>query len=357
MSIAKFYNELKKKDKRSELNQLYKRPLAERGVDMPKIQIFKPNYEHQADLLYMPHDKGYKYILVIADSHNKKIDAEPIKSKVQGDNEIYEAFKKIYSRGILQKPKIIKMDNGTEFKAVNLKNYFHNNNITIKYSYPGRHRQLTIVERANNKVGTVLMKRMTAQELLTGQKSTEWVDDLPELVKVINENLPPPTTPPKADNILFTKYSGNMIPVNTRVRIILEHPQDTVKGNWLVGKFRAGDIRWSPEIHRITDVILKPFYPPMYIVDDDYNVLRTKQQLQVVEDNETPPDVGYIRGKPDTFIIEKIINKRNRGNRIEYLIKWKSYDDSHNSWVPSRELDRTKDLRQMKRDFINQPRE
>ena len=72
MSIAKFYNELKKKDKRSELNQLYKRPLPERGVDMPKIQIFKPNYEHQADLLYMPHDKGYKYILVVADSHNKK---------------------------------------------------------------------------------------------------------------------------------------------------------------------------------------------------------------------------------------------------------------------------------------------
>ena len=50
---------------------------------------------------YYRDNKGYKYILVVSDTHNKKIDAEPIKSKVQEDNEILEAFKKIYSRNTI----------------------------------------------------------------------------------------------------------------------------------------------------------------------------------------------------------------------------------------------------------------
>lgn len=354
MSIAEFYKVLKKKDKNTELFQLYKKPLAEKKDDMPHIQIFKPNYEHQADLLYMPHDKGYKYILVVADSHNKKVDAEPIKSKVQGDNEILNAFIKIYSRNILKFPIIIKMDNGTEFKSTNLKNYFDNNEITVKYGVPGRHRQQTIVERANNKIGSILLKRMTAQELITGQKSTEWVDELPELIKILNKNLPPPIKKPKSDNILFSKYSGDIIPINTKVRTLLEHPQDTVKGNWLPGKFRAGDIRWSPETHYITDIILKPGYPPMYILDNEYNVARTKQQLQIISDLEIAPDIKFVRGKQETFIIEKIINKRRKNNKIEYLVKWKGFKNSDNSWISSKEFDRTKALKLMKNIFNSQ---
>jgi len=79
MSIREFYNELKKKDKNTELSQLYKKPISEKGVDIPKIQIFKPNYEHQADILYLPHDKGYKYLLVVVDLYDNAIDAEPVK--------------------------------------------------------------------------------------------------------------------------------------------------------------------------------------------------------------------------------------------------------------------------------------
>ena len=350
-NIKEFYKDLKSNNKQTELYQLYKKPLPEKGVDMPHIQVFKPNFEHQADLLYLPHDKEFKYLLVVVDSHNKKIDAEPIKSKVQGDNEILDAFKRIYSRNILKFPKILKLDNGTEFKAVNIQNYFANNNVIIKYSLPGRHRQQSMVEKANFKIGSVLLKRMASQELITGQKSTEWVDDLKDLVSVINEHLPPPTTKPKSYDILATKYSGIIIPLNTKVRALLDHPQDTVKGSWLVGKFRAGDIRWTPDTHIITDIILKPCYPPMYILDDDYSVARTKQQLQVITDKEIPPDPKYLRGKPDTFIIENIVDKRKVGMKTQYKVKWRSFDNSHNSWVDSKEFDRTKVLQQMKKDY------
>ena len=89
----------------------------------------------------------------------------------------------------------------------------------------------------------------------------------------------------------------------------------------------------------------------MYILDDDYNVARTKQQLQIISDKEIAPNNKYIRGKPDTYVIEKIKGVKKVGNKTKFLIKWKSYDNSQNSWIDSSELDRTKHLKQMKKDF------
>lgn len=352
MSIAEFYDSIKSKKNNTELNQLYKKPKPENGINMPSYQVFKPNITHQADLLYMPNDNGYKYILVVVDLHNKKLDAEAIKSKVQGDNKILHAFMNIYEKNkILKFPRILIMDNGIEFKSVNLQNYLMNNNVYIKYGQPGRHRQLAVVEKANYKIGSILHKRMASEELLTGQISRYWKNDLKELITVLNKHLPKPITQPKSNHILYDKYSGDLIPIGARVRVLLDHPEDTYKGNWLSGKFRASDIRWSPEIHRITDLELEPGFPPLYIIDDNYNVKRTKHQLQIVSDNIIPPDNKYIREKSEFHIINKIIDKKKIKNKIYYLINWRGYDNNNNSWIPSSELDRTRDLKEMKKEF------
>jgi transposase InsO family protein len=34
------------------------------------------------------------------------------------------------------------------------------------------------------------------------------------------------------------------------------------------------------------------------------------------------------------YIVDKILRHRRRGNTIQYLTKWKGYDDAHNSWEP-----------------------
>ena len=121
MSIEQFYNDLKSKKKsvkNNELSKLYQRPVKETGIDAPKWQVLEPNYIHQADTLYLPEDtvnkKKYKYVLVVADVHNKVLDAEPITSLRQDDHEILDGLKTIYNRGILKYPKIIIFDNGNE---------------------------------------------------------------------------------------------------------------------------------------------------------------------------------------------------------------------------------------------------
>ena len=36
----------------------------------------------------------------------------------------------------------------------------------------------------------------------------------------------------------------------------------------------------------------------------------------------------------ERFEIERIVEKRYRNNRLEYLIKWRGYPNSENTWEP-----------------------
>lgn len=40
----------------------------------------------------------------------------------------------------------------------------------------------------------------------------------------------------------------------------------------------------------------------------------------------------------ERFEIERIVEKRYRNNRLEYLIKWRGYSNSENTWEPGRYL-------------------
>ena len=73
---------------------------------------------HQADL-FLPHDKlphgrkVYKYALIVVDVANRFKAAEPLTS--EESDEVLKAFQRIYRRGPLKWPQVLKVDPGREF--------------------------------------------------------------------------------------------------------------------------------------------------------------------------------------------------------------------------------------------------
>jgi len=310
------------------LENLFKKPIKDKGVNMPKFQNYEQNNTQQSDLLFLPEDDGYKYALVVVDIATRLCDAAPLKNKLA--KTVLDGFKIIYSRNILKMPKRMEVDDGTEFKGIVAK-YFKDNNVYLRVAKPGRHRQQAIVERKNQSIGTLLFKRQLAQELLTGDDSVEWVEDLPKIIEQLNEKAKKIKQLTKNQIIalepLCEGSTCNLLAIGTKVRTAYENPHDLF-GRKLHGKFRSTDIRWNPKERTITNIGIRPGYPPLYELDNDNSVKYTKNQLQVIPKNEQYPDPSYIRGKPATFIIEKILSKKKIKGKWYLEIKWKSYKDS-----------------------------
>ena len=237
------------------IDNLYKKPRREKPNESAHFPNFNKNEFHQADLLFLPTDNGHPYALVVVDVGSRMCDAVPLMSKLS--SEVVRGFKTIYqSHKILKPPtSVIGVDSGSEFKG-DAKKYFSNVlKVKVQVAKPGRHRQVSIVERKNQDIGTKLFKRMTAEELLTDATSVAWVEYLPTVISLINKNTKKTFVKQKTTH----KYSfkGEVLEQGTKVRKALDQPR-SLFGEKLHGKFRNSDIRFSIEPHIITESIVLP---------------------------------------------------------------------------------------------------
>jgi len=95
---------------------------APRHIPRPKFDVSTPSSVHQADLLFLPHDKLprgrkiYKYALAVVDIASCYKEAEPLTSKDTA--EVANAFQSIYRRSPLTWPQMLQVDPGREFMGV-----------------------------------------------------------------------------------------------------------------------------------------------------------------------------------------------------------------------------------------------
>ena len=93
---------------------------------------------------------------------------------------------------------------------------------------------------------------------------------------------------------------------------------------------RGFETTFQPQVYEIAERL--DTSPLTYRLTDEHSgggPLRGsfyRQELQPVSENL------------QTFVVEKVVRWRGRGDRRQALIKWEHYPDSHNSWVPASAL-------------------
>lgn len=342
-----FKKQLSKKKDDANINvvdQLYQKPKKDKVDDQVHFPYPNTGFWQQCDLLTLPNDKGYDLALVLVDVGSRKVDAEPLTNKT-GVN-ILKALNTIWKRKILTVPKQLTSDMGTEFSNKDVQTGLKKLNVGFNTALQGRHRQVALVERKNQTIGKLIHKFIVYNETAAGNASSQWVEALPTIVKVINEKVDDviQKQKEKADNWPKDKdYKITMLNVGQKVRVQLDNPQ-SIQGGHLHGKFRAGDIRFNPVIRTIKYVLLKPNQPPMYLLDGNYGPLKVEKagysqnQLQLVKDNESIPEKPLVNVENNRFEFEKIIGKKVENKKIFYLVKWKGQPKKDSTYEPRDEL-------------------
>ena len=98
--------------------QIYLPAPARSAISRPKFDISTPNEVHQADLLFLPHDRvgrhTLKYALTVVDVASRYKEAQAITDKTA--TQVGKALESIYARGPLRWPKVLQVDPGSEFR-------------------------------------------------------------------------------------------------------------------------------------------------------------------------------------------------------------------------------------------------
>ena len=273
-----------------------------RHIPRPRFDVSTPNKVHQADLLFLPHDKlprgrkVFKYALTIVDVASRFKEAEPLTSK--NSDEVSKAFQTIYKRSPLTWPEMLQGDPGREFMGAVTKEMEHHKTY-IRQGRVDIHRDQAIVERFNRTLAERLFGHQYAVEmrLPEGQRSTAWVKRLPDVVSALNNEVTSlidkkPAVAMK-EKAVFSKPSTSysrpvgksekLLPSFVPVRYLYQ------PGELEGGTKRATDPIWSLKVYNIERSFTKPNQPVLYYLRDGPKRGFVREELFVVPPNTTLP--------------------------------------------------------------------
>ena len=285
MNIDQFLENIKK----SKSNILFTIPKKDTKDDIPHIKnnIYEPFILHQCDILYLPTSQfGFKYCLVCVDVYNSKMDAVALKDR--NSKSIVKGLETIYlNHKILELPITIQFDNGTEFNNKVVQKLLKKWETNIKYTLTNRHRQNSIVEKANNKLGSLILKFQAENEIIKKKKTTAWHLHLNKFIEFLNKRISKNTNKYNPfEDVAGNKDFIEILNIGDKVHKVLDFPIRANDDKRVGSNFRSGDIRFSKDKFKIMNIILNPKMPVLYMLNKldkpnkiDSSVAYTRSQL------------------------------------------------------------------------------
>ena len=226
----------------------------------------KPHDIHQADILYLPHDryekKTYKYALNIMDVASRYKGSYQLTTK--NSKEVVQAFQWIYLNTPLTYPKTLIIDDRKEFYGDTMK-LMEKQDVLIQRGDPSQHRSQGIVERFNRMLADRLFSYQYHKELEDPSESNrERVSRLQNVVSALNNEKTRLIGMKPVDAIKQTlvkqgfsqpvkNYEEKLIDVGTKVRYLYEPGE--LEGQQYGGerKKQSTDPIWSVDLYKIKD--------------------------------------------------------------------------------------------------------
>ena len=243
-------------------------------IDHPHYYVTEVNQMHQADLLYLPHDKvyqnTYKYALNVIDVASRYKASRPLKTKKA--SEVAEMLRDIYKKGPLRYPKEFHIDNGTEFKADVLKLMKEKGVEVVSATTKYHHTFTAFIERFNNTLAERLFKAQDVQELQNPTKDSKiWVKYLQKAVTRLNSEKTRMLgmTPAKAIKLESVELkikpyeAEDPAPTDGLYRYLLEPGEENSDA-----KRRATDNNWSRKTFRLDRIVENPGQRVLYYLTD-----------------------------------------------------------------------------------------
>ena len=236
---------------------------APRYVPRPKFDVATPNSVHQADLLFLPHDKLprgkkiYKYALTAVD--------------------IASRFQSIYRRSPLTWPQMLQVDPWREFMGAVTKE-MEKHKTYIRRGRTEIHRDQAIVKRFNRTLAERLFGHQYAVEMLLpeGKRSTEWVKRLPDVVSALNNGVTSligkkPAVAIKEKEVFSkpsTKYNRPVGAAEKKLPPLINVRYLYQPGELEGGTKRGTDPIWSLKVYQVVENKTKPNAPVVYYLSD-----------------------------------------------------------------------------------------
>ncbi|KAL3099727.1 hypothetical protein niasHT_027677 [Heterodera trifolii] len=293
--------------------------------------------EWQADLSVFDklsrENHSYKYLLVCIDTLSRQLFVEPVKSKKSAD--MIAAFERLFKRSKYI-PWTLLTDQGLEFKAKEVQEYFKSKNVKNFFMYTSPRIHAGMAERANRTIKERLYRYFTERG------TQKWVDVIQQIVHGINHSynssikMRPVDVNFENAEKLRKKLKQNAIGGTAAVAKRKQPPPprfqvgDRVRIEKYKHVFQKGYTgRFTNEVFTVAEVHTDRLPVTYRIRDDDDSLIKGRfyandlcRVLENKNDDDADDDALYD--------IEKVVRKRKKQG-IEYvLVKWKGYSQRYN---------------------------
>ncbi|KAL3111131.1 hypothetical protein niasHT_012339 [Heterodera trifolii] len=299
--------------------------------------------EWQADLSVFDklsrENHGYKYLLVCIDTVSRQLFVEPVKSKKSAD--MIAAFERLFKRSKYI-PWTLLTDQGLEFKAKEVQEYFKSKNVKNFFMYTSPRIHAGMAERANRTIKERLYRYFTERG------TQKWVDVIQKIVHGINHSYnssikmrPVDVNFENAEKLrkkLKQNANGGTAEAAAAAAKRKQPPPrfqvgDRVRIEKYKHVFQKGYTgRFTNEVFTVAEVHTDRLPVKYRIRDDDDSLIKGRfyanDLCRVLESKNDDADDDAL------YDIEKVVRKRKKQG-VEYvLVKWKGYSQrkSHNSF-------------------------